>query len=104
MQTSPRSSYEKTVIGIMRRLPPERLTHLVEFARFLEFETKISQVEDEAVKEKPLLAGDKKWDELLAKPEAKALLRKMAREARAEYLAGETTKIQITDDDRLAPA
>jgi hypothetical protein len=44
-----------------------------------------------------------KWDELLARPKAKLLLREMAREARDEYAAGNTTKIGMTDDGRLKP-
>jgi hypothetical protein len=42
-----------------------------------------------------------KWDELLSRPKAKLLLREMAREAREEYAAGNTTKIGMTDDGRL---
>jgi hypothetical protein len=49
------------------------------------------------------LASEAKWDELLAKPEAKRLMRELAREARAEYLAGNTTEIQITEAGRLGP-
>ena len=103
-QTSPqRASYEKSIQRIIHRLPTERLASLVEFARFLEFEVTMVQAKEEIAKEESL-ASTTKWDELLAKPESKTLLRKMAREARAEYLAGETTEIQLTNDDRLAPA
>ncbi len=41
--------------------------------------------------------GDARWDELLARPKAKLLLREMAREARDEYTAGNTTKIGMID-------
>ncbi|MBE7532036.1 MAG: hypothetical protein HND44_22485 [Chloroflexi bacterium] len=87
--------YEQT---IMRKLPPERLPYLVGFARFLEFQTAFAP-------DNNLLVPDDevKWDELLAKPDAKRLMRQMAREARAEYLAGETSDIQLTDDGRIAP-
>ena len=92
------TDYEQTIITIMRKLPPERLPYLVEFARFLEFQTTI------APDSSPLAPDDEeKWDELLAKPEAKHLMRQMAREARAEYKAGQTIDIQLTEDGRLAP-
>jgi hypothetical protein len=45
-----------------------------------------------------------KWDELLTKPEAKRVMREMAREAREDYRAGRTTDIEVTEDGRLAPA
>jgi len=99
---SQRSTYEKSIQHIMRRLPTERLASLVEFARFLEFEVEISRTQ-EAI-EVAETASANKWDELLAKPESKNLLRKMAHEAQAEYLAGESTEIKLANDDRLSPA
>lgn len=92
------TDYEQTIISIMRKLPPERLPYLVEFARFLEFQTTFAPDSTPLVPD-----GEAKWDELLAKPDAKQLMRQMAREARAEYLAGETSDIQLTEDGRLAP-
>ena len=41
-------------------------------------------------------ASEEKWDELFAKPEAKRVMREMAREAREDYRAGRTTDIEIT--------
>ena len=65
MQTTGQPSvYEQTVLTIMRRLPPERVLQLVDFARFLEFQ---------------------------AAPEAKRVVREIAREAREDYRAGQTT-------------
>jgi hypothetical protein len=104
------SEYEKTVIAIMRRLPPERLPYLVEFARFLEFRATTpldagghAEGEEDFSAEEGVLANEAKWDELLAKPEVKRLMRELAREARAEYSAGNTTEIHIAEDGRLAP-
>jgi hypothetical protein len=94
------TTYEQTVITIMRKLPPDRLPYLVEFARFLEFQTTKAGDLD-WLEESP--ENEAKWDELFARPESQRLLREMAREARAEYLAGNTTGIQITEDGRLAP-
>lgn len=104
MQVTYRSAeYEETVIDIMRKLPPERAVQIVDFARFLE-----SQVEkhddllsDET--EEEIRASEEKWDELLARPESKRLLRQMAREALEDYHAGRTTGITITKDGQLAP-
>ncbi|MDI6793990.1 MAG: hypothetical protein QME81_14190 [bacterium] len=101
------STYEQRVIGIMRRLPLERALQLVDFARFLESE--LTKKNDGWVdKEKAetgegICASEEKWDKSFAKPEAKCVMRKMAREALEDYRAGRTTDIAITKDGRLAP-
>jgi len=53
--------------------------------------------------EERIRACEDKWDELLARPEAKRPLRQMAREALEDYHAGRTTGIIITEDGQLAP-
>lgn len=86
--TSNPSVYEQIVVQIMRRLPPERLVELADFARFLEFQATMRDegwFEDDAVEDK--------WDELLARPETKCLLREMAHDARADYQAKQTTDL-----------
>jgi len=81
----------------VRRLPPERVSQLVDFARFLEFQTTeryddwLDEQETE-IKE-DMRAGEEKWDKLLAKPEAKRVMREMAREAGEDYRAGRTTEL-----------
>lgn len=59
---------------------------------------------DESERETVPLASEEKWEGILAQPEAKSLMRQMAREALAEYRAGRTTEIVVTEDGRLAPA
>jgi len=92
----------------MRRLPPERILELVDFARFLELQSTKGYDEwldeEKTETEEEICAGEERWDQLLAQPEAKRVLREMAREAREDYRAGQTTDIAITEDERLAPA
>jgi len=85
--------YEDRLVGIVRRLPPERVIQLVDFARFLEAES-----------EEEFAASESSWDEVLIKPEAKRKLRDMAREALDDYRTGQATDIEIAEDGRLAPA
>jgi hypothetical protein len=85
--------YEDKLVGIVRRLPPERVMQLVDFARFLEAES-----------EEEIAASEGNWDELLARPEAKRKLRDMAREALDDYQCGQATDIAVTEDGGLAPA
>ncbi len=97
---------EQTVLRIMRKLTPERVAALVDFARFLEYRA-AEGVGDwpEADSATTLQAADAdaRWDELLARPEARQLMRQMAREAREDFYAGSTTEIVDTEDGRLAP-
>lgn len=44
-----------------------------------------------------------RWDELFARPDARQLMRQMARDAQADYHAERTKKIVETNDGRLAP-
>ncbi len=110
MQTdSQPSTYEQTVINIIRKLPPERVLQLVDFARFLEFQNVQASYDDwldeEGTEtEEGIRASEEKWDELFARPEAKRVMRKMAHEALEDYRDGQTTNIGITQDGRLAPA
>jgi hypothetical protein len=97
---------EQTVIRIMRRLAPERVAALVDFARFLEYRAAEDigdwpEIENAATDQ----AGDadQRWEELFARPEAKEVMRQMAREAREDFYAGRTTEIVDTEDGRLAP-
>ncbi len=103
------SVYEQTVINIIRKLSPERILQLIDFARFLEFQSVQKNNDDWLDKEKikveeGIRASEEKWDELFIKPEAKHVMREMAQEALEDYRAGRTTDIEITEDGRLAPA
>lgn len=103
------SAQEQAVIRIIRKLPAERIMQLVDFARFLEFETTkrhdawLDEDEGSLGTEEDIRAGEEKWDSLFAQPEAKRMMREMAREALDDYRTGRTTEISFTDDGRLAP-
>lgn len=85
---------ERTLIKIMRALPPNRAAQLVDFARFLEAQIlseELIQEEDMAEIE----ADDARWDALLATDEAQTLLENLADEALAEYRAGKTRPMKF---------
>lgn len=88
------SAPEQTVIRIMRKLTPERVAALVDFARFLEYRAAEGVSGwPEAARAATDEAGDadQRWDELVARPDAKEVMRQMAREARDDYRAGRAT-------------
>ena len=81
---------ERTLINIVRVLPPNRVEQLVDFARFLEaqvFGQEFTREEDLVTTD----ADDARWDALLATDEGQTLLDRLAGEALAEHQAGKTT-------------
>lgn len=92
---------ERTVIKIMRALPPNRASQLVDFARFLE-----AQILSEELIEKEdaaeIEADNAQWDALLATDAAQILLENLADEALAEYRAGSTRPMAF-HEGRIVP-
>ena len=79
---------ERQLIKIIRRLPVERVSEVIDFAKFLELQqTKIREQRPPFVNNELSTEGDKKWDALLASDEAQQLLETMADEASNEILA-----------------
>ena len=80
---------ERQLIKIIRRLPVERVSEVIDFAKFLELQqAKIREQHPSFVNNELSTEGDKKWDALLASDEAQQLLETMADEASNEILAG----------------
>ncbi len=71
----------------MRKLPPERILELIDFAQFLEHQNRKQQVTspEAGESEKAIFADEEQWEQLLARPEARQLLREMGREAYTDY-------------------
>jgi hypothetical protein len=91
--------HEEALIQIVRRLPPERVSEVLDFAQFLEFQAaKAGEVDPEYTED------DARWDALLATEESQRLLEKMADEAMAEIEAGHARPMVFTEDEEIAPA
>ena len=84
---------EEKLIRIMRRLPPERIAQVIDFAEFLEFQTGQFDIQE----------SDAHWDTLLASDKSQLLLERLADEALAEIEAGHATPIAFTSEGELAP-
>ena len=93
---------EQTLISIVRTLPPERVSEVVDFARFIQSRLlpEIGDLEADGT-EAEIRADNERWDATFAASRDK--LRKMAREAREDIRAGRTTEMTFTDDEKLAP-
>ncbi len=97
-------AYERKLIGILRRLPPERVSEVVDFAQFLESQIKPDErALDEDVSEEHIAADNARWDALLATDASQRLLEKMADETLAEIQAGRTRPMTFTEDGDIAP-
>lgn len=95
--------YERTLIDIVRHLSPQRLSQLVDFARFLEAQTLEEELATEEDSGALIEEENAEWDALLATEESQALLEKLADEALAEHRAGRSQKLVFTQEGRVAP-
>jgi hypothetical protein len=94
---------EQKLVEIIRRLPPERVSEVVDFAQSLEFQSARKGVQEEEVSEEEISAENARWDALLATNESQRLLEKMADEALAEMQAGRARPMVFTEDGEIAP-
>lgn len=88
------SVYENTIVNIINKLPADKISELIDFAKFLESQ----------YLQKKHIEPEEKWNNLLTEPKAKRVMREMAQEALNDYYAGKTTNIAVTKDERLVPA
>lgn len=97
---------EQKLVEIVRRLPPERVAQVIDFARFLESQTRKSNggdLLDEEEGHEEIAVENARWDALLATNESQRLLEKLADEALADIQAGRARPIVFTDDGEIAP-
>lgn len=93
-------------MAILHRLPPERKSQMLAFARFLAFESfQTSDLDflEEADFGEDYTEADARWDELLASEEGQQALDMLADEALAEIRAGNATSMVFTEEGEIAP-
>lgn len=100
MSSKSTQEYERTVLDILRSLPPERAGQLVDFARFLEGQYLADQL---AADEDPVEAeaDEARWNELMASADGQALVKKLIGEARGAYRTGKTSPLDVDDSGRI---
>ncbi|MEZ4511252.1 MAG: hypothetical protein R3C62_05210 [Chloroflexota bacterium] len=86
------ANYEKKLVAIVRRLPAERGKQLLDFARFLAFET-FNTIDLDFLNEVVATEGDAKWGTLFASDGGQTALDQLADEALATIKAGASTPI-----------
>ncbi len=96
------TTYEKTLIRIVRNLPVERIVQIVDYARYIQKQTQedFGVLEDDFSPEE-ILTDEKHWDAQFA--ESQDALSKMADKVRADIKAGRTKKMVFTKDGNIAP-
>lgn len=92
---------EEQLIRIVRKLPPDRIAQVIDFAQFLEFQA-TGEVDDADLEEESV-AETTRWDTLLATEESQRLLEHMADEAWAEIQAGLATPIEFSNNGEIGP-
>jgi len=104
--TSQIKEYEQRLLEIVRRLPRERVSQVIDFAHFLEFQitkTYDDALLDEGESEEGIAVENAQWDALLATDESQRLLEKMADEALADIQAGCAKPMVFTEEGEIAP-
>ncbi|MCX6029481.1 MAG: hypothetical protein NT169_09290 [Chloroflexi bacterium] len=100
------ADYEQQLIGVVRRLPRERVVEVIDFAQFLEFKTSEDYDDDllgDAANQARIAEENARWDALLETAESQRLLEKMAAEALAEMQVGLARPMIFTEDGEIAP-
>ncbi len=99
------SKNEQELLKVVRRLPAERVSQLVEFAEFLEFQMRRQAEEDWSAEDDndEMDTADAKWEALFASEESQQLLEKMADEAWAQIQAGQARPMVFTEDGEIVP-
>lgn len=104
--TTPIGDEERKIMAIVHRLPPERQSQILAFARFLAFET-FQMTDLDFLEETDLgddnTEADARWDELLASEEGQRALDKLADEALADIRAGKAKPMVFTEDGEISP-
>lgn len=96
------ADYEQALINIVQTLPSERAEQIVDFARFIQFlELSERGVLHEDETEEEVRADNERWEATFSA--SRGRLRALAREAREEIQAGQTTEMKFTDEGEIAP-
>jgi hypothetical protein len=99
-------TYEQELMRVVRKLPPERVAEVIDFAQFLEFRT-ADAADGLSLTDKRnqarIAEENARWDALLATDASQHLLEKMADEALAEIQAGLARPMIFTEDGEIAP-
>lgn len=99
-------SPEQRLLEVVRKLPPDRVAQVLDFAEFLARRNKQpngSTVLDTEARTAEVTTGDARWEALLASDESQRLLERMADEAEAQIAAGQVQGMVFTEDGEIAP-
>ncbi len=91
------TTYEKSILSILRTLPLERAAQLVDFARYLQGLAADIDLIDET--EESIEADEAIWDTQFAASEK--LFSKMADKVRGDIAAGRTSTMKLTRDGKV---
>jgi anthranilate/para-aminobenzoate synthase component I len=90
---------EQIILEILRTLPAERVAQVIDFARFLQWQTPPDLPTTEEETEEEIQQDNERWDTKFAT--SRAALQHLVHEAREEIAAGETQEMVFTADGRI---
>lgn len=95
------SAYEQALVNIVRTLPIERVIQLLDYARYIQAQTKEDSTLEDGGTEADILADEARWDAQFAETQDALVI--MADQVRAEIRAGRTQPMMFAKDGRIAP-
>ena len=95
------SSYEQELLRIVRHLPVERLAQLVDFARYIQAQTREDFVHLEDESEEDILADERLWETQFAATQDG--LKRMAERVRGEIQTGRTQGMKFKKNGSMMP-
>ena len=101
MSTEVVSEYEQALVKIVRELPVERVTQILDYARYIQSRTteELGLLDDET--EEEILADEARWDAQFAATQDS--LKRTADRVRADICAGRTERMVFTKGGKLMP-
>ena len=96
------STYEQTLVNILRTLPIERMAQVLDYARYIQSQANEDfSLLDETETEEEMMADEAHWDAQFAATQAG--LSQLAEKVRAEIKAGQSRPMVFTKDGEIAP-
>jgi len=98
--------YEQKLVRVVRKLSPERVSQVIDFAQFLESQmnrTHDNSQLDQDESEEEIMAENNQWDVLIATDESQNLIEMMADEAVAGIQIGDARPMAFTMDGEIVP-
>lgn len=96
-----RASCEQELIYLIQHLPIHRVSQLIDYARYIQYQSQVSISGEEEESEEAVLADEALWEAEFAASQNG--LQRMAEQAREQVRSGNFASIRFTQEGKMAP-